>query len=453
MANYYLAVDIGASSGRHVLGWLENNKLQLREIYRFDNGFEERDGKLVWDAERLFQKVVNGLRRCNTMGYVPSSVAVDTWGVDYVLLDDKMKELWPAHAYRDARGANAQAAVHRIIAPEALYAATGIAQNDFNTIYQLWDDKQSGRLDKAAHMLMLPEYLHWRLTGEMRREYTMATTTSLVNATTGDWDWEIIAALGYPKQLFAPLHKPGTLVGELRPEIAKEVGFNCNVVLPATHDTASAVAACPAQGNALYISSGTWSLMGTELDKALCSKEARAHSFTNEGSASGKIRLLRGIMGLWMLQQIKREHARELRRFEHVIALAQQSNFVGDLDVRDAAFNTPPSMTDAVRKQLDMPDLSLGDVISAVYHSLARCYAETARDIETLTGCKYNTIHIIGGGSQDGHLNALTAHYSGKQIATGPVEATAMGNLLAQLIAGEEMEDFDNGRAFIRASL
>ncbi|MCL2530987.1 MAG: rhamnulokinase [Oscillospiraceae bacterium] len=453
MTNYYLAVDIGASSGRHVLGWLENGKLQLREIYRFDNGFEERDGKLVWDAERLFQKVVNGLRRCNTMGYVPKSVAVDTWGVDYVLLDSKGKELWPAHAYRDARGAKAQAAVHDIIAPEKLFVATGIAQNDFNSIYQLWDDKLSGRLDKAAHILMLPEYLHWRLTGEMRREYTMATTTGLVNATTGDWDWDIIAALGYPKELFAPLHKPGTLVGELKPEIVKEVGYSCNVVLPGTHDTASAVAACPAEGNALYISSGTWSLMGTELDSPLCSEQAQALGFTNEGGANGKIRLLRNIMGLWMLQQIKREHARELRRFEHVIALAQQSSFVGELDVRDAAFNTPPSMTEAVRNQLGLPELPLGDVIAAVYHGLARCYAETARGIEALTSCTYDTIHIIGGGSQDGHLNALTAQHSGKQVATGPVEATAMGNLLAQLIAGGEIADFDNGRALIRASL
>ncbi|MCL2446719.1 MAG: rhamnulokinase [Oscillospiraceae bacterium] len=450
--NYYLAVDIGASSGRHMLGWLENGKLQLREIYRFDNGFEERDGKLVWDAERLFQKVVNGLRRCNTMGCTPTSIAVDTWGVDYVLLDDKMKELWPAHAYRDARGANAQAAVHAVVAPEQLYAATGIAQNDFNTIYQLWDDKQIGRLAKAAHMLMLPEYLHWRLTGEMRREYTMATTTGLVNAATGDWDWDIIAALGYPKQLFAPLHKPGTPVGELKPEIAKEVGFSCKVVLPGTHDTASAVAACPCDGNALYISSGTWSLMGTELDAPLCSEEAQAHGFTNEGGANGKIRLLRNIMGLWMLQQIKREHPRQLRRFEHVIALAQASSFVGELDVRDAAFNTPPSMTDAVRAQLGAPELPLGDVIAAVYHGLARCYAETARGIEALTGHKYDTIYIIGGGSQDDHLNALTTHYSGKRIAAGPVEATAMGNLLAQLIANGEIANFDTGRALIRAS-
>jgi len=451
--NYYLAVDIGASSGRHVLGWQENSRLHLREIYRFANGFEEQDGKLVWDAERLFQKVVNGLRRCGTMGYVPSSVAVDTWGVDYVLLDSKGKELWPAHAYRDARGANAQAAVHAIVSPGKLYAATGIAQNDFNTIYQLWDDKQSGRLDKAAHMLMLPEYLHWRLTGEMRREYTMATTTGLVNAATGDWDWDIIDALGYPRHLFGELSRPGTAVGELKPEIVKEVGYSCQVVLPATHDTASAVAACPAEGNALYISSGTWSLMGTELDQPLCSEEARQIGFTNEGGASGKIRLLRNIMGLWMLQQIKRKHARQLRSFGDVIALAQASNFTGELDVRDAAFNTPPSMTDAVRAQLGMPELPLGDVIAAVYHGLARCYADTARGIEALTGHSYDTIHIIGGGSQDGHLNALTAQHSGKQIATGPVEATAMGNLLAQLLAGGEIADFDAGRALIRESL
>ena len=447
---YYLAIDIGASSGRHILGNLQDGKLALEEVYRFQNSYAEQNGRLVWDAEALFGEIVKGLRRCGELGKAPARMGVDTWGVDYVLLNGDGREIWPAYSYRDRRGAEAQAAVEAIVPYEQLYAATGIPRQPFNTIYQLWHDKQAGRLDRAARMLLLPEYFHWRLTGVARQEYTIASTTGLLNAESRDWDWGIIDALGYPRELFGPPHRPGESVGQLRDEIRGQVGFDCLVTLPGCHDTASAVAACPCENDALYISSGTWSLMGTELDAPLRTEACRAAGFTNEGGANGKIRFLRNIMGLWMLQQIKREQG--ISSYAEVIALARDSGYEGALEVQNPAFNTPPSMTEAVRTALGAPGLPLPDVIAAVYHGLARCYAQTAREIEAITRKAYPCIHIIGGGSQDGYLNELTARYSGKEVLAGPQEATAIGNLLAQLVADGAVTSMEEGRVLVRAT-
>jgi len=447
MQTYYLAVDIGASSGRHVLGSISGGKLVQEEMYRFDNGFENTGEHLIWDAERLFQKIVNGLRRCCSRGKIPTSISVDTWGVDYVLLDEKGKELWPAFSYRDSRGAKNQSEVEAIIPADQLYAATGICAQPYNTIYQLWHDKQSGRLDKAAKLLMLPDYFHWRLTGEVRNEYTIATTTGLVNANTGDWDYDIIDQLGYPRKIFGKLHQPGETIVGLRAEIAKEIGFDCNVVLPGCHDTASAVAACPSEGDALFISSGTWSLMGTELDGPLLHP-----GFSNEGGAGGKIRFLRNIMGLWMLQEIRREQPEKIS-FDDMMTLAKNSKFDGMFDVQNPAFLAPKSMTQAVQAALGKPELDLASVVRAVYHSLAQCYVNTAKEIEQITEKNYDKIHIIGGGSGDSYLNELTAQYSGKAVVAGPKEATAFGNLLVQAWADGAVASMDAGRKLVRDSI
>jgi len=439
---YHLAIDIGASSGRHILGSMENETLCLEEVYRFDNRFHKQDKHLVWDANALFDEICNGLCRCAALGKVPVSLGVDTWGVDYVLLDSNMRELWPSFAYRDARGGESQAAAHAVMPYETLYATTGIARQPYNTIYQLWHDKQAGRLNNAAHLLMLPDYFHWRLTGEIANEYTIASTTGLVDATTQDWAWEIIDILGYPRHIFGKLHKPGQAAGQLQKSIQEQVGFRCAVTLPGGHDTANAFAACPCQSkDALYISSGTWSLMGAELDAPQLTSAAREAGFTNEGGANGKIRFLRNIMGLWMLQQIKREQ--QIGSFAEVIALGRSSNYTGALNVQNPVFLAPESMTEAVRVTLSASVLPLPDVISAVYHGLARCYAQTAREIEQITGQRYSKIHIIGGGSGDSYLNELTAQYSGKTVLAGPKEATAIGNLLAQM---------GQGRAIVRDS-
>ena len=431
---YYLAVDIGASSGRHILGHLEGGKLALEEMHRFENGMKEVDGHFTWDIEALFNEIVQGLVKCREANKIPVSMGIDTWGGDYVLLDGDRKEITPAFAYRDARGGQSVAAVEEVLPYAALYAKTGIPRQPFNTIYQLWHDKQAGRLGRAAHMLMLPEYFHWRLTGVMRREYTNATTTGLVNADTGAWDGDILAALGYPARLFGEIHRPGEAVGAFTEEMQRRVGFDCQVVLPGTHDTASAVAACPCKGQPLYISSGTWSLMGTELDAPLRTEECRAANFTNEGGANGKIRFLKNIMGLWMLQCIKREQLSPVT-YDQLMEMARASAFDGSIDLQDPAFLAPRSMTEAVRAHLGQPALPLADVVRTVYHSLARCYAQTAREIEALCGQAFPAIHIFGGGSGDRYLNELTARYSGKQVIAGPKEATAMGNLLVQMAA------------------
>jgi len=450
---YYLAVDIGASSGRHILGCIEDGKLILEEAYRFDNGYHEQDGRLVWDAQALFQEIVAGMRQCAKLGKIPVSMGIDTWGVDYVLLDDNDRELWPAYSYRDRRGTESQAAVEAIVPYPALYAATGIPRQPFNTIYQLWHDKQAERLGQASRMLMLPEYFHWRLTGKVRHEYTIASTTGLMNAKAADWDWEMIDALCYPRRLFGEINLPGSTVGQLQNNIRQAVGFDCMVILPGMHDTASAVAACPCAGDApLYISSGTWSLMGTELESPLCTEAARLAGFTNEGGANGKIRFLKNIMGLWMLQQIKREQPQKLS-YDDMMHMAQASIYDGELNVQNQAFNTPASMIQAVRATLNIPGLPLPDVIRAVYHGLARCYAQTAREIEEITGRQYGQINIIGGGSGDRYLNELTARYSGKPVAAGPKEATAIGNLLAQLVAGGAIASMEEGRTLVRESI
>ena len=267
--NYYLAIDIGASSGRHILAHLQDGKMVTEEIYRFSNGPQILPGtpgalgsqgnkRLMWDTERLFKEILNGLKRAKELNKIPVSVGVDTWGVDYVLLDESDTPLEGVYCYRDGRTKSAVPSAHRRIPFAELYAKTGIQYQSFNTVYQLYDDKRDGRLQKAKTFLMLPDYFHYLLTGVKRQEYTNATTTGMVNALTHAWDEEILDALGYDKKLFGALSQPGTAVGEFTDEVAAFVGYRAKVVLPATHDTASAVLAAPLEGQTPYISSGTW---------------------------------------------------------------------------------------------------------------------------------------------------------------------------------------------------
>ena len=268
---YYLAIDIGESSGRHILSHIENERLVLEEIYHFDNNLTQSKDGLVWDIENLFSEVLNGIKKCKEMGKIPKSIAIDTWGVDYVLLDENRKEIKPCFCYRDSRTTAVVDEVESLVSSTELYAKTGIQKQNFNTIYQLYADKKSGRLLNAKYFLMMPEYLSFKLTGVCKNEYTNATTTGLVNANAKTWDSEIISVLGLPKELFAALNTPSSIVGDLSANIQKAVGFNCAVLFVPSHDTASAVCACPMADNDLYISSGTWSpdeLM-TDIDKVI----------------------------------------------------------------------------------------------------------------------------------------------------------------------------------------
>ena len=543
--NYYLAIDIGASSGRHILGHMENGSMILEEMYRFDNRQVRKNGHDCWDMDNLWDGIISGLKACKAAGKIPVTVGIDTWAVDYVLLDENDEVLGDVVAYRDSRTEGMGKVVGSMISPEALYARTGIQKQPFNTIYQLMAQRQEspGQLERAKWFLMIPEYFHFRLTGVKQNEYTNATSTNLVNAEDKTWDKEIISALGLPAEIFHELAMPGTVVGNLLPEIRELVGFDTTVVLPATHDTGSAFLAIPARDeNAVYLSSGTWSLLGVENERPITTPESQAQNFTNEGGAWYRYRYLKNIMGLWMIQSIRRElngaeyvlgktqnsqkkelqgqdhkdpehkepehkepehkepehkaqkfKNQELESQEHneqqrnaetdlqtgqtfkqnavdqpaekkkswgfpeLIAAAREArNFNGVVDVNRDCFLAPASMIQAIRGECartgqPVPE-TVGELMQCVYNSLSICYRDAIKSLEKLTGKHYTSINIVGGGCQDMYLNELTAKAAGLPVYAGPVEGTAIGNLIVQMVAAGEVKDLQAARDIIRRS-
>ncbi len=453
---YFLAIDIGASSGRHILGTIEDDKLVLEEIFRFKNGAERKGDKLVWNDKSLFSSIVEGLKKCKELNKIPASIGIDTWGVDYALLDENDNLISEVYSYRDDRTLAVIDEVHSIVDEDECYQRTGIKKQVFNTIYQLYCDKKSGKMDNAKTFLMMPDYLHFLLTGVKRNEYTNASTTGLLNAKTRDWDYEIIEKLGLKKELFKTLYNPGSIVGELRADIQAEVGFNSVVCLPATHDTASAVMAVPKSGMPLYISSGTWSLMGIETPNENTSKLANESGFTNEGGYNKSVRFLKNIMGLWMIQCIKKEYDDKYSFVDFVDLAKQVKDFDSVVDVNDLSFFAPASMIDAVKdycaKTNQKVPETVGEIVLCVYSSLAKCYAQAVTQIEEISGVKFNAINIVGGGCQNVLLNELTAKETGRTVVAGPVEATATGNILAQLIASGIIKDLDEGKKIVAYS-
>ena len=459
MEQYFLAIDIGASGGRHILGHLEDGRLVLEEIYRFENGMEEIDGQKCWNVERLFEEIKTGMKLCRRIGKIPVSMGIDTWAVDFVLLDKNGQRLGNAVAYRDRRSLFMDRLVYEKISEEELYHRTGIQKQSFNTIYQLMAEKQKEPelLQRAETLLMLPDYFGFRLTGNKLSEYTNGSTTQLVNPTTFQWDTDLIRKLGYPEDIFLPLQMPGTKVGQLLPEIQKEVGFNLEVVLCGNHDTASAVMAVPqTEGDGIYISSGTWSLMGIESLKPIINEEAAVANFTNEGGYDHRFRFLKNIMGLWMIQSVRHEY-KDAYSFAQLCDMAEDSrDFPSRVDVNDPSFLSPDSMVEAIKKYCQktgqpVPE-SVGELASVVYRSLAQSYGETVSSLEKIAGRTYDSIHIIGGGSNAAYLNQLTADATGKTVYAGPGEATAIGNLLAQMIYAEELTDLKSARQCVRDS-
>lgn len=436
MKTYYLAVDIGASSGRHILSHIENDRLVLEEIYRFDNNLVESENGLVWDTESLFDEVLCGIKKCKKIGKIPKSIAIDTWGVDYVLLDENKKEIKPCFCYRDSRTNGVIDEVESIISPIDLYIKTGIQKQNFNTIYQLYADKKSGRLEKAAYFLMMPDYLSFKLTGEVKNEYTNATTTGLVNANAKTWDIDIIYALGLTGVSFLPLSLPSSHVGFLSEEIQKAVGFNCAVLFAPSHDTASAVCACPMKDDDLYISSGTWSLIGTEITEPILSEDAILHNFTNEGGIDYRFRFLKNYMGMWLFQNIRRNLNKE-KTYDEMMQLAMSCGDYKYFDVNDNTLVAPKNMIEAIGKLIGSDDLGL--ILNSAYHSLAKSYSEAVTEIEAVTGKRFNAIHIVGGGCRDKYLNALTRDYTGKSVTAGPIEATATGNIVSQIMRDKKI--------------
>lgn len=440
MDKYYLAVDIGASSGRHMLASMVNGKVQLEEVYRFPNGMDNVNGTLCWDVQRLFSEIKNGLKKCRELGKIPVSMGIDTWAVDYVLLDKDNKILGDTVGYRDSRTNGMDDRVYETIPLEELYARTGIQKQMFNTIYQLMAVKEQHpeHMEQAEAMLMIPDYFQFLLTGVKKQEYTNATSTQLVNPKTNDWDYELIELLGFNKKMFQPISLPGTVVGNFTKEIQEEVGFDCKVVLPATHDTGSAVISVPTNDdNAIYISSGTWSLMGIERKEADCSKEAMKANFTNEGGYDHRFRFLKNIMGLWMIQSVKKEFEEDLS-FGEICSRASKETIASIVDCNDDSFFAPDSMIKAVQDFCAATDQqvpkTVGEIAAVVYNSLAKCYGDTVKEIEEITGNTYDTIYVVGGGANAGYLNELTAKYTGKNVSAGPTEATAIGNIAAQML-------------------
>lgn len=458
MENYYLAVDIGASSGRHMLASMKDGKMQLEEVYRFPNGMDNKNGTLCWDVERLITEIKNGLKKCKEIGKIPVSMGIDTWGVDYVLLDKDDKILGDTVGYRDSRTEGMDEKVYGVISQDDLYARTGIQKQIFNTIYQLMAVKQSHPefLEQAETILMIPDYLNFLLTGEKKNEYTEATTGQLISPKTNDWDYELIDMLGYNSKMFLPVSMPGTVVGDFTDEVQKEVGFNCTVVLPATHDTGSAVLAVPTNDDdAVYISSGTWSLMGIERKEADCSMESMKANFTNEGGYDYRFRYLKNIMGLWMIQSVKKEFTEDLS-FAEICEMASKETIPSIVDCNDDCFLAPESMIAAVQKfcrDTDQPvPETVGEISSVIYNSLAKCYGETVDEIENITGKKYSTIYVVGGGSNAGYLNELTAKYTGRKVSAGPSEATAIGNVIVQMLHDGVFASLPEARTCVKKS-
>ena len=379
-------------------------------------------------------------------------MGIDTWAVDFVLLDEMGRVLGNTVGYRDKRTEGMDRLAYEILPEKELYRRTGIQKQIFNTIYQLMavKEKHPEYLEKADAMLMIPDYFQFLLTGRKAAEYTNATTTQLVSPRTKDWDIELIEMLGYPKGIFQSLQDAGTVLGGFTEEIQREVGFDCQVILPATHDTGSAVLAVPSKDDkALYISSGTWSLMGVELGQADCTEKSRRLNFTNEGGYAHRFRYLKNIMGLWMIQSLKKELG-DVYSFTELCQMAEKEEIPSLVDCNDGRFLAPVSMTKAVQEYCEetgqQVPVTPGQLAGVIYRSLADCYGRTVGEIEEMTGIQYRHLHVVGGGANAAYLNQLTASSTRKTVLAGPTEATAVGNLMVQMMAKGVWKDLKAAR-------
>ncbi len=456
MIKYYLAIDIGASSGRHMLAHIENGKLELEEIYRFKNKLIEKNGHLCWDIKKIFEEVKNGLKKCKKLRKIPISIGIDTWGVDFVLLDKENNLLGDSVSYRDSRTDGMMVEVNKFFSEKELYKMTGIQPQSYNTIYQLVALKKSSPeiIQKSDSFLMIAPYLNFLLTGVKKNEYTNVTTTGLFNCNTKNWDNDLLKFIGLSEKNMGNIEKPGTLVGEFLKDVEKEVGFNCKVILPATHDTASAILAVPYEDNVIYISSGTWSIMGTELKSPNCSEESRKLGLTNEGSANCEFCYLRNIMGLWIIQSI-RHNLNDRYSFSALSDLARNyKNFQSVIDVNNEKFMAPPNMIEAIKEYCYHTNQAvpneIGEIMQCVYQSLSNCYKESVDAIEKISEKTFSKIAIVGGGCQDTYLNELTSKKTGKAVSPGPIEATAIGNILIQLISDNSVSNLSEAKSLIK---
>lgn len=434
--NYYLAIDIGSTSGRHMVGWMENGEIRQQAVYRFENRWIRTADHITWNLDLLFEEVKKGMKEAFRQFPEIRSLSVDAWGSDYVLMNGS-REILPSYTYRDARSVRAVDQVHAIIPFEELYARTGYQFAATNTIYQLYADKLEGRLDQATDFLLMPEYILYRLSGLKMYERTNHFTTSLTDPRTGEYDLELTSLLGFPERLFPKLSAPGTFMGPLLPQIAEETGGSCDVVLCATHDTESAISVIPMEDDEVYISSGTWSLLGTKLHEPITSKEGASAGFSNEAGLS-YICYLTNIVGMWIPAQLRKDLCPELS-FDEIVGLARKSSYRNIYDPMQSCFQTPVSMSHAIREELKRTGTrapeTVGDYFSCVYRSLADAYRRNIKALERVTGRTFKYVYITGGGARNEFLNELTEEATGKKVKAYPIEASSAGNILMQINA------------------
>jgi rhamnulokinase len=462
----FLAVDLGAASGRVMLGWWDGQRFDLRELHRFPNGPVAVLGHLHWDVLRLWQEITAGIAQYPGHESAPlAGIGIDTWAVDFALLDEAGRLLGNPYHYRDRRTNGVPQQVDARVPPEQIYARTGIQRLPINTLYQLASMRQSGdpQLAVASTLLLIPDLFHYWLTGRTVAEYTNATTTQFFDARERRWAADILAALDLPAGILPPVVAPGSVLGELLPEVRDAAGLRQGVpvIASASHDTASAVAGIPGlDERSAYISSGTWSLVGVELAEPILSEEARRRNFTNEGGVAGTIRFLKNVGGLWLLQECQRQWQREGQSFSwpELVARAEAAAPLRGLVDPDAPdFLSPADMPAAIRaycRRSGQPEPEgAGALVRCCLESLALKYRWVVAALEELTGRTIDTIRIVGGGSQNALLCQLTADACARRVVAGPVEATALGNMLVQAVALGHLPDIAAGRAALAASV
>lgn len=457
--SYYLAVDIGASSGRHILGSIENGKIKLEEIYRFENGISKIGDEYCWNIKELFNEIKNGIKKCKEIGKVPKTIGIDTWAVDFVLLDENDDILGNSVSYRDDRTEGYMEKAFKIIPQDMLYLYTGIQFQRFNTLYQLLaiKDNNPEYLEKAKTFLMIPDYLNFLLTGIKANEYTNATSTQLVNSFDKTWDENILNEYGIKKEIFQEIKMPKTSLGNLRKELVDEFGFDMEVILPATHDTGSAfISSVCNDSDSIYVSSGTWSLIGVENRFPICVPQALDYNFTNEGGIDYRFRFLKNIMGLWIIQEVRRNLNNEYSFADLVVLAEQNKNFKSIVNVDDDRFLKPENMIEEIKNYCKetnqaIPN-SVGEISVCVFNSLGYSYKNAVLNLENVFEKEFKRINIFGGGCQNNFLNQVVADITGKEVLAGPIEATAIGNLIAQFISVKEIKDLEQAREIIKKS-
>ncbi len=460
---HMLAVDIGASGGRVMLGRWDGSYIALEEIHRFANGMVERDGRLFWDVNRLWREVRTGMQQYATQENqaLLVSIGIDTWAVDYALLDEHGALIGDPYAYRDLRTEGMAELIDAIIPLEELYERTGLQRLPFNTLYQLYAERNGPRLAAATTLLLMPDLFHYWLTGARVAEYTNATTTMFLDARQRVWATDLLERLGLPTRILPPLVMPGTRLGPLLPEVQHAVGLHrpIEVVAVGTHDTASAVAAIPGlDAHSAYISSGTWSLVGIERTAPLISAAARQLNVTNEGGVYGTFRLLKNVSGLWLLQECQRRWNEEGRRltWDEIIAQAEAAAPLRSLIDPDApeflaVGDMPERIRDYCRRTGQPVPETVGEIVRCCLESLALRYRQVIEALERLTGQPITTVRIVGGGSQNTLLCQLTADACCRTVVAGPTESTALGNILVQAITMGYFPDLATARQIVAA--